>query len=277
MAEYNGGFKSYADRVTPKVFFRAEDRNTKTITIASGQVLKAHSFIETNSIGKGIAHAGYTESALVTFNANLAAAGTITLGTTGIVFTAGSAGATIANLVNVFSTYLTGTTTAAANLVLLAAGIPVTVGTFTSTTTSPAFNGGKFDANTVVFNSSSPLTNAADLAVASSGTAPTISIVAGLTAALNKIAGVLLYDVNATGADVQAEVYTEASFWADALVWAIDPAVDVVTAPDGTTTACTAYNTGCAGNSVSSNLLKLKFVEGSEFEPLGILNAGDLA
>jgi len=156
MAEYNGGFQSYPNRTTKKIFFRADDRTTKTVTVKAGQVLKALSFVESDKDGKVIAH-------------------------TGIVSTGAN-------------------------------------------------------------------------------TPPTI----------NKIAGVLLFDVDATGADVEATAYTEASFWASALTWSVDTAVDVVTKVDGTTVAVTAYNTNA-----STNLLKQKLVEGTEFEPLGFLSAGE--
>lgn len=148
MAEYNGGFQSYPDRVTKKTFFRVDDRQTKTVTIKAGQVLKALSFVESDVDGKAIAHTG---------------------------------------------------------------------------------------------------------------------VVGG-----NKIAGVTVFDVDASAADVDASIYVEASFWADALVWDVDPLVDVIDKFDGTAIAVTAYDTGC-----TTNLLKQKFVEGTEFEPLGFLTAGE--
>ena len=85
----------------------------------------------------------------------------------------------------------------------------------------------------------------------------------------------MLFDVDASAGDVDATAYQEASFWAQALTWAVDVAVDVVTKVDGTTVAVTAYNTGCAGTSNTSNLLKQKFGESTEFEPLGFLSAGE--
>jgi len=148
MADYNGGFVNYPDRVTKKTFFRADDRQTKTVTIKSGQVLKALSFVETDSAGKAIAHSGVV--------------------------------------------------------------------------------GGK------------------------------------------KIAGVTVFDVDASAGDVEASIYTEASFWASALVWSVDALTQTIDKFDGTTVAVTAYDTGC-----TTDLLKQKFVEGTEFEPLGFLTAGE--
>ena len=152
MADYNGGFYSNPNRVTKKIFFSSEDRNTKTVTVKSGQVLKALSFVVSDADGKVIAH-------------------------------------------------------------------------------------------------------------------PTLT--AALTAG-TKVSGVLAFDVDASAGDVQATAYTEASFWADALVWSVNVATDVVTKVDGTTVACTAYNTAC-----TTDLLKQKLVEGTEFTELGFLSAGE--
>ena len=152
MTDFNGGFASYPDRTTKKIFFRADDRETKTVTIKSGQVIKALSFLETDVAGKCVAHSDLTAS--------------------------------------------------------LAAG--------------------------------------------------------------TKIAGVLAFDVDASAGDVEASAFTEASFWADALVWSVNVLTDTVTKYDGSTVAVTAYNTAC-----TTNLLKQKFVENSEFETLGFLSAGE--
>lgn len=146
---YKGGVITYPDQVPSAVFFRADGRATKTITIKQGQVLKARSFIETDVAGKGIAHSGV---------------------------------------------------------------------------------------------------------------------------ATKKIAGVTVYDVDASVADVVTSVYTEASFWASALTWAVNIATDTILKDDGVTPiAVTAYDTGA-----NTDLLKAKFVENSEFEPLGFLKAGEL-
>lgn len=262
MTEYNGGFQSYSDRVTKDVFFRAEDRATKTVTIKSGQVLKALSFIETDADGKGIAHKGLTEGTFAKFAA-LTAGQTLILG--GLTFTAGGSGTTAAQLATSWAGIAAGT---AYGSITSAVGGTFTAGTLTG------WNTEAYDSDSVVFNSTAGGTNATDLAATGTGTAPTLSKVDGATS-FNRIAGVLVYDVNASAADVVAPVYTEASFWADALIWAADPNQDTVTNPDGTTTAVSAYNTGAHGTSAASNLLKKKFVEGSEFEPLGFRNAGD--
>lgn len=270
MAEYNGGWNSYPDRVTKKIFFRATDRSTKTVTIKAGQVIKAHSFLESDSAGKCIAHGGLVESATATFATAGASTNTVTIA--GLTFTVGSGGATTAQLAQVWSGLTDGTTATAANTAILAAGIPTTVGVFSAgpfvnyNTTALTSTKVRFDGSTVA--------NVTD--VAATGTAgilPTIVLTA--YAALNKIAGILLFDVDAASADVEATAYQEASFWASALTWAVDVSVDTITLVDGTTKAVTAYNTGCAGTSAASNLLKQKFVESTEFEPLGFMSAGE--
>jgi hypothetical protein len=273
MTEYNGGFKSYADRVTPKTFFRADDRFSKAATIKSGQVIKQYSFLQSDVTGKLIAHTGLAESAIVRFTTALTAStGTIILG--GLTFTAGSAGATAAQLATAWSSINDTTTAAAANAAILAAGIPTTVGIFTGTLSG--WDTASYSADAVTFTSTTGVTNVADLANTGNGTV-VINKVEGVTS-FPAIAGVAMYDVNASTGDVNAEVYTEASFWASALCWLVAPAEDVMTLADGTTIAYTAYNTGTIANSAAdTKLLQQKFVEGSEFTELGFLTAGDLA
>lgn len=145
---YKGGLIEYPNATQEAIFFRAAGRATKTITIKQGQVLKARSFIETDAVGKGIAHSGV---------------------------------------------------------------------------------------------------------------------------ATKKIAGVTVYDVDASTADVVTSVYIKASFWSTALVWAVNP-TDTILKNDGVTTvAVTAYNTGA-----NTDLLKAKFVEDTEFEAIGFLKAGEM-
>ena len=81
---------------------------------------------------------------------------------------------------------------------------------------------------------------------------------------------ILAMDVDATAGDVQATAFTKCSFWADALVWSVDIATDIITLADGTEVACTAYDT-----SASTDLLKQKLVDGTGFSELGFLTAGE--
>ncbi len=276
----SGGWNKYPDRVTKRIFFKKDaERKTKNETIKSGQVILAGTFLERDTTYPYHlkVHGGLSEQALVTINQALAAADTLTVGTGGIVFTVGSAGATVKQLIAAMAVLVGGENTTVANAALLAAGIATTVGTFTSGT-APAFFFNKVDDNTVNATSTVLASDVTNLAVAAStGTAPTVTVVAG-TATFNKIAGVTIYDVDATSAAVDAEVYEDASFWADDdgttfLRWAYDPS-EVLTKADGTTVALTAYNTGAAGTSAASNNLKKKFVEGSDFDELGFIPVG---
>ena len=276
MTTYNGGFYDYADRVTTDVFYRkSAKRVTKAAVIKSGQVLKKHTPLQSDAAGKLIAHTGMTESALVTF-ATITTGQTLILG--GLTFTAGSGSVTAAELVTIWSILSAGITNTAANTQLLAEGINATTkGTFTSGTFG-AWNTTAHDAvSKVLFTGTTALTNVTDLADTGTATDPTIVTVGGVTS-FPVIAGILMYDVDGTSADVAAEVYTEASFWASALVWYNDPAVDTITLHDGTTVAVTAYNSGAIGyDKASTELLQAKFVEGSEFAEIGFLTLGEIA
>jgi hypothetical protein len=268
----NGGWITYPDYTPTAIFARSEDRHTKIGTIKAGQVLKAYSFLESDASGKLIAHSGFNEGAVVTFAA-------ITIGQTqifgGLTFTSGASGTTATQLATAWATADLGDTAAAATTKIAAAGITAAMGTFTSGTFA-GFETELYAVTKVIFNASAAAgTNPTDLAVTGTATAAGISIVQGETT-LNKIAGVLLYDVDATSADVPSAIFTEASFWASALVWAVDPLVDTITNASGVTIACTAYNTGAFGSSAASNLLKQKFVEGTEFDPLYFAQAGEV-
>jgi hypothetical protein len=279
--QQNGGFNSYPDRVTGRIFYKKDvPVRTAPETIASGQVILAGTFLERSSTSPFhlTVHGGISETAKVTINAALANADTLTVGTGGIVFTVGSAGATIAKLVDAISVLQGGDSTTTANAALLAAGVATTVGTFTSGT-APAFRFNKSDTNTAIATATTIASDVTNLAVtASAGAAPTVTVVAG-TATFNKIAGVTIYDVDATSAAVDVEVYKQASFYANDdgntfLRWANDPE-ELMTKADGTTVATTTYNTGASGTSAAANNLKKKFVEGSRFEELGFINIGD--
>lgn len=259
--EKNGGFNAYPDNLKKKIFFRASDRYTKPVTVKAGQVLKAFSFLQTDPTGKVVAHSGLTESAHVTFSA-LTAGQTLIIA--GLTFTAGASGTTATQLAKAWAGLSDGYT-----------GGTVTGGTFTGTLTG--YSTEAVDADTVVFNATSANTNATDIVATGTGAAAaTITIVQGDTA-MAPIAGVLAFDVDASAGDVDATAFDDASFWADALVWAVDPSVDTITLADGSTVACTTYNTGCFGTSKASNLLKQKFVENSGFSELGFLSAGETA
>lgn len=257
-SQKNGGFNAYPDRVTAKRFFRSQDRFTKPSVVASGQVLKALSFVQSNAVGKQIAYQGLTESTHVTFG-TLATGLVLTLG--GLSFTAGGSTVTAIELAAAWASIADG-----------GAGGTFTYGTFSGTLTGWDTNAVDDDLDTtVIFNSVATNTNPTDLLAAGTGAASaTLDIVQGNTI-IEEISGILMHDVDATAADVETTVFTKASFWAEALIWAVNPAVDTIILADGTEVACTDYNTGCYGTSDASNLLKQKMVEGSNFTELGFV------
>jgi S-layer protein len=273
----NGGFYPYDRRVSKKLFFRADSTATGTVTVLSGQVLKALSFVETNADGKAIAHSGITESAIVTF-ATITAGQTLILA--GLTFTAGSGSVTAAELVTIWKDLPAGITAANANLLLLARSISATVkGTFTAGTLAQYGTAVMDATDSVVFSGFQAFAALTDVADTGTATNPVVTLKAN-PSAIAPIAGILLYDVNASVGDVQAEVYKEGSFWADSLNWATDSTAttgEQMAKADGTTVAFTAYNTGLSGSTEATQLLRKKFVEGTEFEPLGFLTLGEIA
>jgi hypothetical protein len=272
----NGGFYTYDSRTSSKLFAGANPYKTQNVTVLSGQVIKALSFVETNVDGKAIPHSGFAEGAIVTF-------ATITTGQTlilaGLTFTAGSGSVTAAELVTIWKDLPVGITAANANTLLLARGISASVkGTFTAGTLAQYSTAVNDETNSVVFTGYRALTALTDVADSGTATDPVVTLKASLSAQ-NKIAGVLMYDVDASAADVQAEVFTEATFYADALNWYTDSTAttgEVMTKADGSTQAFTAYNTGIFGDQPEAILLQKKFVEGSDIR-LVHLTAGEIA
>lgn len=275
---YSGGKDSYPNRVTKKIFYGRCRPETIPGTIKSGQVLKAYTFLESDVNGKLIAHGGLVESATIDFGASITTGQTFIAA--GLTFTAGSGSVTAIQLADIWSGLTVGDTAAVASAKILAKGYSATViGTFTSgtlagySTTSVSSTRVRFDAI------GTGAASATDVAITGTGAAAGTATITQY-AAMNKIAGVTVYDVDATSSDTNAEVYSEASFWGDddgtvALLWAVDPTVDTILNAAGTAqVAVTAYNTGCSGTSAASHLLKRKFIEGSEFE-LGFVGIGD--
>lgn len=272
----NGGFYNYNDRVTQDVHFRkSAKRVTRAGTIKSGQVLKKYTFLQSDAAGKLIAHTGLSEVALVKF-ATITTGQTLILG--GLTFTAGSGSVTAAELVEIWRDLPAGIGYAAAATELLARGVDAAVaGTFTAGTFG-AWNTSDHNAvDKVLFVSTTALTNVTDLADTGTATDPTITVVAGATS-FPEIAGMTMYDVNAASADVDAEVFAEVSLWADVINWYVDSTADTITNHDGTTTACSAYNTATTGDTkAATELLQAKFVAGSKFSEIGFLSLGEVA
>jgi S-layer protein len=190
-------------------------------------------------------------------------------------FTAAAAGATLGN---VGSTLIgTAATFTAANIIglpITGPGIPagtVIVATGTTSTTSIGIS----NALTTDVSQVSSAYNYYATSLGT-GTAPTLNKVDGSTS-FAKIAGVTLYDVDATAGDVETVVYVEASFWADALLWAAQPTTDFIYDSLGNPVAVTSYNTGVYGpDAATTQRLMKQFVEQSNFEELGFITAGEV-
>lgn len=270
-----GGWNNYPNRVTKKIFYGRECTESQPGTIKQGQVLKAYTFLESDNTGKLIAHSGLAESAQVVFSAALTSGQTIIMG--GLVFASGASGTTPTQLALAWSNNGLGISAGTGYAALTGVTNAINGGTFTSGTLAGYNTISGTTATSVLFNATIS-GNSTDVAVTGTGSAPTVTIVAG-TAPLNYIAGITMYDVDATAGDVIAEVYTEASFWGDddgsvALLWKVSTLTDTIISATGVAVPVTAYNTGCSGTSAASHLLKKKFVENTEFE-LGFVGIGD--
>lgn len=272
----NGGWVAYPNSTRNNIFSRADGYKTKTVTIKSGQVLKARSWLQAITsgadLGKMQAHGPLSETALVTFAA-ITAGQTLILG--GLTWTAGTGGTTVAQLVTAWSGLAAGTTAATANAAAVAHGLDATVdGTFTGTLGN--WETSKWDSNTVAFTGNQGASNVTDLADTGTATDPTISTVGGTTS-LAGIGGLTIYDVDASGGDVEVEVFIQGSFWNTAITWGVDAAVDTITKEDGTTVACSAYNTGTIGSSLDvTKRLQTMFVQSSQSAfRIDFLNPGE--
>jgi len=256
MAENNGAYFDYPDYTPKATFFRSSPRNTKQITVKANQVIKALSFLETDANGVGIVAGALVESAALTFDADLTSGQTLIIA--GLTFTAETGGTTTKQLTNAFSGLKDGYT-----------GGTVPGGVFTGTLTD--YSTTTTGLTTVTFVASTSGVDATDLTITGTGAGSTTLVVAQGNATPTGALSVLVYDLDTTDGDVEASVYTEASFWADALVWGVDVATDTITLADGTLKAVTAYNTGA-----HTKPMQQKFVEASEFDPLGFSKAGEV-
>lgn len=256
----NGGWYQYPDSQRPLEFFRATDRCTKSVTISKGQVLKRYTFLETLPNGESIAHTGIGNQVKVTFPA-LAANKTLIIG--GLTFSSGSSDLSALAVANAFAGIAKGSTATQINTQKSLAGA---TGTFTAGTLANYFTVLE-DSHSVRFVPIAASVDYTALTNTGNGTA-TFDIILGN----KKPSGVILYDVDARANSVVAEAFCEASFWASALVWSADPAVDTISLSDNTTIPVTFYDTFA-----TSQLLKQKFVENTEFCELGFMHEGEVA
>lgn len=264
MTDWNGGYRTYPNKPTIaslRTFYGAGCSSTKPMTVKSGQVLKKHSFVESDSSGNAIAHTGMSEKALLTFSGTMAAAKTIVVA--GLTFTSTGI-VSVADLVKAFSGIADGMVAADIN-----AMNPVVNGSFTAGALTGYVTQKSSVTNSVLFVSTGgALVNVTDLADSGNSTITSITVTPP-PSSIKRIAGVLLMDVDARTSDVQATVYTEASFWASALVWKAS-ASDAIELADGSYIPCTDYHVGA-----HTEALMRKFVENTEFEQLGILKVGE--
>jgi len=266
-------------RLTDKVpvkkkFAGIEAPCSQVVDFAASQVLKAGTFFHFNSSGLAIAGLNIAESALVTFDTALTVGQTLIMA--GLTFTSGASGTTVAQLVEAWSNLGKGIASGTGYAALTTVTNTTAGGTFTAGTLT-GYAVEKVDANTVVFNAVPGLANATNVAATGTGAAPTITISAG-SSTWTPPSGVTAYDVDTTDGIASAAVFREADLWGvdDGtcwLRWKTDPD-ETITLLDGTTRACTAYNTGAAGITAESNRLKQLYVNGSEIE-ITFYNEGD--
>lgn len=240
--EQNAGWNQYPERVTRRGFV---PESSRTCTVASGQVLKARSFVTSNSAGKMVACGNIAEYAKLVLEGTAENADTVIMG--GLTLTV-TEQVTAAELIAAFVSQTS------------------TQGTFSGTLTGWELVADPNDTATLWAYATTGLTNATDFAVTGTAVTGTPTLTATVTtvngsSTFQKPEGILAFDVDATSGDVEATIYTEVWAYASEIVWAVDTAVDKVTKKDGTQVACTTYNTGAG-----TDLLKQKVVAGTEFE-----------
>jgi len=238
-SQQDAGFKNYPERTTNRPFV---PEKSQTITVASGQILKARSFVKSNASGKMIAGGNISEYAKLVLSGTLADTDTAIAG--GLTVTATG-----------------GVVTAAQVITALVTGADVGFAVVTGT-----LSGWELVADpsstTLWAYSTTGITNVTDFAVTGTNTSltETVTTVGGSTT-FQKPSGILAMDVDATSGDVVTTMYIEAYAYESEVIWGVDVAVDTITKADGTTVACSAYNTGAV-----TPLLRKMYVENTEFE-----------
>lgn len=236
--QQDAGFKNYPERTTNRPFV---PEKSQTITVASGQVLKARSFLVSNTAGKMVAAGNIAEYAKLVLGGTVGAADTVIMA--GVTLTVAA-------------------TMTAAEVRAAFISMSTTKGAFTGTLTGWELVADPSSATTLWAYATTGLTNVTDFAVTGTNASltKTVTTVAG-SATFQKPVAILAMDVDATSGDVVSSGYVEVYAYESEVIWGVDVAVDVVTKADGTTVACTAYNTGAV-----TPLLRKKYVEGTEFE-----------
>ena len=241
-SQQDAGYKNYPERTTNRPFV---PEKSQTITVASGQVLKARSFVQSNASGKMIAGGNIAEYAKLVMSGTAVNTDTVIMG--GLTLTASAT----MTAVEIRAAFISGSTTK---------------GTFTGTLTGWELIADPSSTSTLWAYSTDGLTDVTDFVVtgtANTGTptlTTTVTTVAG-SATFQKPSGIIAMDVDATTGDVVTTMYTEVYAYESEVIWGVDVAVDVVTKADGTTVACSTYNTGAV-----TPLLRKMYVETTELE-----------
>lgn len=264
-----------ADRNPPmRKFYGIEDHCSTLRWIASGVVAKAGTIMQKDSMNFLVPHRGYKEKAIVTFLATLTSGKVATIA--GLTFTAGSSGCTVSNLVKAWKDIPVGTSAADATTLAAANGITSAIGTFTSGTLtnylSEAVTVNDIAPNSVAFVYTGTDADPSNLTVTSDNVATLTSVdIIIASQDFQKIEGVLCFDVNTIAGATQYAVYEEGCFYADDdgrsfLRWRKETGDTVYDPVNDVNVACTAYNTGCYGNTNAAQRAKQAFVSGSEFD-----------
>lgn len=237
-SQQDAGFKNYPERTTKRPFV---PKKSETITVASGQILKARSFVKSNASGKMIAGGNIAEYAKLVLGGTVANTDTVIMGGLTLSVTASMTAAEVRAAFIAQST---------------------TKGTFSGTLTGWELVADPSSTVTLWAYSTTGLTNVTDFAVTGTNASltKTVTTVAGSTT-FQKPAGILAMDVDATSGDVVTSMYTEVYAYESEVIWGVDVAVDTITKADGTTVACSTYNTGAV-----TPLLRKMYVENTEFE-----------
>lgn len=247
---------------------KAEEFKVKTGTLKSGVVAKAKTLLEYTSDGKLQPHSGIAESAIVTFGSALTNGQTLILA--GLTWTAGSSGTTVAQLVTAWKDITTGATYS--SLSARTGGGSFTAGTFTG------YYSEGYSTDSVLINYSLATTDGTNIAATGTGSAVVSDIdinTSSFPSTFKVPAGLLLFDMDTTSGDAETQIIIEASYWAEAIVWAVDVDSDYILKGDDTKVFCTAYNTGAGGTSKASNRLKNLLLAQTEIS-IEVSQIGDL-
>lgn len=206
-------------------------KTTRPVTLESGNVCKARTWVvQGDTPGTVKPCPPIVESAKTTFTGAVDSGETIIGG--GLTFTA-TEDMTIADVVSAFVAGSSSKATVSGTATF----------TFRADETGEILYADSLTVNSDVTNfaitgtSTTPATGATQLV-------PTTTIVTP-SGTLPVVYGFLVMDVDASSANQDTQIVISGNYWDDSLNWGVDVAVDTIVNHEGTTVACTAYNTGC--------------------------------